>query len=86
MWPLCWGLNDLEPKAQRKVDGDNAILGRQMVIMHLTYFYQPRAALLMEHPEDPVLCSKLPAASKCASIWVVPEVAQFITTTDLKLI
>lgn len=85
LWPTCWGLDNLEPQAQRKVDGDNTLLCRQITLMHLAYFYEQRTCLFLEHPEDPDICSRVPNAKHCSSIWVVPEVAQFIQTTDLKL-
>ena len=48
LYPARWGLDNLAPQAQSKVDGDNLLLGRQMVLMHLARApttWLPRASL-----------------------------------------
>ena len=79
LWPSCWGLDNLEPQAQSKVDGDNTLLRRQMVLMRLAYFYEQRTCLFLEHPEDPDICSRIPAAKHCSSIWLYQKLHNLYT-------
>ena len=66
-----WGLETNSLEEQLDTDKDSLLLLRQMVITALA----PRARKpsefhsFLEHPRDPIECSRAPADSRCSSIW-----------------
>ena len=69
-------------------DNDSVLMLRQMYLTSLAYKGLGQRTVpqvgssFLEHPMDPMECSKSPSAARCSSIWVVKSTA---LSTDLPL-
>ena len=71
-WGLDSGWIQIHWEEQLDTDRDSLLLLRQMVITALAPQARgpERFHSFLEHPRDPVECSRAPAAKQCSSIWV----------------
>ena len=79
-WPAAgegqtlWGLEDLEPRVMEDTDNDSVLMLRQMYLTSLAckglgQLTVPQVgSSFLEHPMDPMECSKSPSAARCSSI------------------
>ena len=78
-----WGLEDLEPRVMEDTDNDSVLMLRQMYLTSLAYkglgqLTVPQVgSSFLEHPMDPMECSKSPSAARCSSIWVTRAYIQW---------
>ena len=72
--------NSLEE--QLDTDGDSLLLLRQMVLTALAHQASGPGQFhsFLEHPRDPIECSRAPAANKCSSIWATEVYDQWAKT------
>ena len=87
-----WGLEDLEPRVMEDTDNDSVLMLRQMYLTLLAYkglgqLTVPQVgSSFLEHPMDPMECSKSPSAARCSSIWVTRAYVQWARALHHSLI
>ena len=84
---LVWGFPTLTPEEQEDVDGDSLLILRQMFLTTLMKQNCPnQTASFMEHPRDPVECSRSPSASRCSSLWATKAFRTWYPTVGHTLV
>ena len=87
-----WGLEDLEPRVMEDTDNDSVLMLRQMYLTSLAYKGLGQLSVpqvgssFLEHPMDPMECSKSPSAARCSSIWVTRAYVQWARALHHSLI
>ena len=82
-----WGFPTLSPEEQEDVDGDSLLILRQMFLTTLMKQNCPnQTASFMEHPRDPVECSRSPSASRCSSLWATKAFRTWYPTVGHTLV
>ena len=81
--PHCWGLPDLTPAEQAKVDNDSILALRMLELYSIARTHGHDPAFLMEHPEDPAVHSTEPTANICSTIFETDAMCAFRQETGM---
>ena len=82
------GQSRTDPVGLEDTDNDSVLMLRQMYLTSLAYkLTVPQVgSSFLEHPMDPMQCSKSPSAARCSSIWVTRAYIQWASALHHSLI
>ena len=81
-----WGMREISPSEQQKVDQDNILLFRLMYLVSLSMDHNRDCGTFLEHPADPMWASRSEHRARCSSIWNTTAVQKWQQECRLNMV